>query len=105
MKYYSRLVIALCSVAAALFASPVLADTGSDWFNASVTQLQQQIKMRNQIADEIVSFQLARGYAVPEIVGQRTKTMFARADDDAFGNELRNLRHTLQLFALVDLDQ
>ncbi len=88
----------------ALAAPTVLADSGSDLFNAKVAQLQQELRIRNVLADEAIQFQLARGYTYPESIAwlRSSRTMLANADDSAFGREMNNLRETMVLYAFID---
>ena len=76
-----------------------LADTGSDWFNAKVAQLQENIRLRNQLEDDLVRSQLALGYTVPESLNSQSKSILARADDSAFDREIENLQRTIMMFA------
>ena len=102
MKLFTRLLPGLCAVAIAGWAPAALADTGSERLDAQVAQLQQQISMRYQLAEDLVQSQLALGYSVPEIAGQQSRTMFAKADDDAFTRAMNNLHKTLSMYAMLD---
>jgi hypothetical protein len=101
MRINVRTLGGIGAVAGLLCTTAVLADTGSDWFNAEVAQLGQELSARNHLSDELVQFQLARGYAVPEVARQDAN-MQALASDDAFTHELATLRDTLTLYALID---
>ena len=83
--------------------APVQAPTGSDLlFNAKLAQLQCEIRVRNQLADELIQYQLARGYSTStsEELGRKGKAMLSRADNDAFAKEMENLRRTIELYEL-----
>ncbi|HEY6610790.1 MAG TPA: hypothetical protein VIZ86_06630, partial [Pseudomonas sp.] len=78
-------------------------ETGSNLlFNAKIAQLQCEIRVRNQLADELVRSQLAQGYsaATSEELAQQGKTMLSRADNDAFAKEMENLREMIALYEL-----
>jgi hypothetical protein len=102
MKSLIRILLGLCVLATAGWMPAALADTGSDMFNAEVAHLNQQINIRNQLADDLIQSQLALGYSVPEVIGQQGRTMFAKADDDAFTHAMNNLHKTLTMYALLD---
>lgn len=79
------------------------AETASDLlFNVKIAQLQCEIRVRNQLADELIQYQLARGYSTStsEELGQKGKTMLSRSDDDAFAKEMANLRKMIELYEL-----
>jgi hypothetical protein len=101
MKSLNRMFLGLCVLATAGWTPVALADSGSDMFNAEVAQVQQQIMIRNQLADDLVRSQLALGYSVPEVLGQ-SRTMYAEADDDAFTRAMNNLHKTMSMYALLD---
>lgn len=78
-------------------------DAGSNLlFNAKIAQLQCEIRVRNQLADELVRAQLAQGYsaATSEELAQKGQTMLSRADNDAFAKEMENLREMIALYEL-----
>jgi hypothetical protein len=101
MKNTMRILSSIGAVAGALCVAPVLADTGSDWFDTETAQLGQELAARNRLDDELVQYQLAQGYAVPEVV-RRESDMRALASDDAFTREMATLHDTLALYALID---
>lgn len=101
MKLHTKLLIGLGCVIATLSTPLVQAQTASDLlFNAKIAQLQCEIRVRNQLADELIQFQLAHGYSTntSEELGRKGKTMLSRANDDAFTKEMKNLERTLQLY-------
>ena len=109
MKSSTRLLMRLACIAALStpFAqaqtAPPPKETGSDLlFNAKIAQLQCEIRVRNQLADELIKFQLARGYstATSETLARQGKTMLARADNDAFLKEMNNLKEMIKLYEL-----
>ncbi|MEO6353271.1 MAG: hypothetical protein ABIO19_09580 [Burkholderiaceae bacterium] len=105
MKLPAKLLIGLGFMTAVLSTPFVQADTGSDLlFNAKIAQLQCEIRVRNKLADELVQFQLAHGYSAntSEALARQGKTMLARADDDAFTNEMKNLQRTLKLYESME---
>ena len=78
-------------------------ETGSNLlFNAKMAQLQCEIRVRNQLADELVRSQLAQGYsaATSEELAQKGQTMLSKADNDAFAKEMANLREMIALYEL-----
>lgn len=101
MKLSTGILIAIGGLVAAISTPLVLADTGSDWFNAEVARVQQRIELRNQLDDDLVQSQLALGYSVPESLDPQSKTMQARADDDAFSAAMKQLSGTMRMFAAV----
>jgi hypothetical protein len=78
-------------------------ETGSNLvFNAKIAQLQCEIRVRNQLADELVRSQLAQGYSAvtSEELTQKGQSMLSRADNDAFAKEMQNLREMIALYEL-----
>lgn len=67
-----------------------------------VDRLQMQIKLRHQLADDLLQSQLALGYSVPEVLEKQDRTMLAKADDDAFGRAMSNLHMTMSMFAMAN---
>ena len=102
MKSSIRILIAVGGLVAAVSTPLVQADTGSDWFNSEVTQVQQRVAASNQLDDDLIQSQLALGYSVPEALDPQTKTMQARADDSAFSRAMRHLQRTIVMFAMAD---
>ena len=99
MKLSLRILIAVGGLVAAVSTPLVQADIGSDWFNDEVTHLQHRISARNQLDDDLIQSQLALGYSVPEALDPQSKTMQARADDDAFTTAMKHLRRTMVMHA------
>jgi hypothetical protein len=64
--------------------------------------MQQSISLRNQLADDLIQSQLALGYSVPEMLDPQSQTMQARADGDAFGRAMQNLRRTMVMYAEIE---
>jgi len=104
MKLFTRILLPLCAVAALGSTPLALADTASsgDTLNAQVAQLQQQIKLRHELDEDLIQSQLALGYSVPEVLERSGRTMLAKADDDAFTRAMNNLHLTMTMFALAD---
>ncbi|MCY1440979.1 hypothetical protein D9M71_572750 [compost metagenome] len=110
MKTYPKRLLMGLGCIAALSAPLVQAqtestpqDSGSNLlFNAKIAQLQCEIRVRNQLADELVRSQLAQGYSATtsEELAQQGKTMLSRADNDAFAKEMENLREMIALYEL-----
>jgi hypothetical protein len=105
MKLLTRILLPLCAVAALGTTPSALADTppsSGDSLNAQLAQLQQQIKLRHQLDDDLIQSQLALGYSVPEVLESSGRTMLAKADDDAFTRAMNNLHLTMTMFAVAD---
>lgn len=90
-------VLALACGCAAAFA-----DTGSEKLDAQLAQLQQQIGLRQQLADALRYDELALGYSVPEITINQNSSMVAKADDDAFTLAMVHLHKTISMFAMLE---
>jgi hypothetical protein len=101
MKLSIRILTATGALVAAGLTPLAQADTGSDWFDAEVAQVQQRVSMRNQLEDDLVQSQLALGYSVPEALAPQSKTMLARADDNAFDRAMGNLHRTMVMYAMA----
>ncbi len=71
-------------------------------FNAKIAQLQCEIRVRNELADELVRAQLAQGYsaATSEELAKQGQSMLSLADNDAFAKEMENLRQLIALYEL-----
>ena len=71
-------------------------------FNTKVARLQCEIRVRNQLADELVRAQLAQGYsaATSEELAKQGQAMLSRADNEAFAKEMENLRKMIDLYEL-----
>lgn len=71
-------------------------------FNAKIAQLQCEIRVRNELADELVRAQLAQGYsaATSEELAKQGQSMLSLADNDAFTKEMENLRQLIALYEL-----
>lgn len=103
MKSSLRILIAVGGLVAAVAAPLAQAESGSDYlFNAEVAHVQKRIALRNQLDDDLIQSQLALGYSVPEALDPQTKTMQARADDDAFTTAMRHLQRTMVMYAMAD---
>ncbi len=102
MKLSAQILVAVGGLLAAVSTPLAQADTGSNWFNAEVAQVQLRIDLRNQLDDDLVRSQLTLGYSVPESLNPDSKSMQARADDDAFGAAMRQLHSTMRMYAVVD---
>ena len=103
MKLSIRILIAVGTLVAAVSTPLVQAESGSDLlFNAEVAHVQKRIALRNQLDDDLVQSQLALGYSVPESLDPQSKTMQARADDDAFTTAMRHLQRTMVMYASAD---
>jgi hypothetical protein len=102
MKFSMRILIAGGALLAAASTPLVQADTGSDWFDAEVAQVQHRVASRNQLDDDLVLSQIALGYAVPESLHPQSQTMLARSNDDAFDTVLKYLQGTMEMYAAVD---
>lgn len=85
-----------CGCAAAI------ADTGSEKLDAQLALLQQQIGLRQQLADALRHDELALGYSVPEITLNQNVSMVAKADDDAFTLAMVHLHKTMSMFAMLE---
>ncbi len=102
MNFSSRILIGIGGIVAAISTSIVLADTGSDFFNGEVALVQQNINMRNQLADDLVQSQLALGYSIPEIINAQNQPRIVRADGDAFGRAMEVLHRTVKMYAVIE---
>jgi hypothetical protein len=104
MKLFTRILFSLCAATALAWAPSVLADAASsgDTLNVQVAQLQQQIRLREQLSEDLIQSQLALGYSVPEALDKEGRTMFATADGDAFTRAMNNLHMTLTMFAMLE---
>lgn len=102
MKLFTRILCYVCTVAALGWTPSVLADTASDTLNAQVAQLQQLIRTRHQVDADQIQSQLALGYSIPEVLDNKVRTMFAKADDDAFTRAMNNLHMTMSMYAALD---
>ena len=103
MKSSFQLLCMVGGLVAAVSSPLARADTGSDWFDAQVAQVQQRLTLRNLLEDDLVRSQLALGYSVPEVLGPQGKTMQARADDNAFERAMTNLQRSLMIYATADV--
>jgi hypothetical protein len=92
----------LCVVALACSSTGAFADTGSEKLDAQVAQLQQQLVARHQLADDLLTNELALGYSVPEISVIQSGSMVAKADDDAFSVGMAHLHKTMSLLAMLE---
>lgn len=102
MKLSIRIFIAAGGLVAAVSTPLAQADTGSDWFNTEVAQVQYRIASRNQLDDDLVQSQVALGYGVPESLHPQSKTMLARSDDNAFDTVIKHLQRTMVMYASAD---
>ena len=74
-----------------LLASPfAIADTGSEWLDDQVAQLQAEMAARNEIAIATEQHMLAQGYVVPETVTQ--------SNDDSFNHQVLMLSAAIDMF-------
>ncbi|MEO8119288.1 MAG: hypothetical protein ABI606_08195 [Rhodoferax sp.] len=102
MKLFTRILLGTCAVAALGWTPSVLADAAGEKLDGIVAQLQQQIRLRHQLAEDLVQSQLALGYSVPEVLDKQGQNLFAKADDDAFTRAMNNLHMTLSMYAKLD---
>lgn len=100
MKKCIRYTTRVGMLALACCATAAFADTGSERVDAQVSQLQQQIGARHQLAKELLKNALALGYSVPEIAGTQSESMVAKADDDGFTLAMNHLHKTMTMFAM-----
>lgn len=105
MKLSIGILTAVGGLVAAVSTTLVYADTGSDRFNAEVAQVQHRIQSRNQLDDDVIQAKLALGYSVPETLNAESKTMQARADDNAFSRAMENLHRTMVMYASVEQER
>lgn len=102
MKLFTRILFYMCAVAALGWTPSVLADAAGEKLDSIVAQLQQEIRARHQLAEDLVQSQLALGYSVPEVLDKQGSTLLAKADDDAFSRAMNNLHMTLAMYAKMD---
>ena len=106
MKLTIRSLSAVALGAMTLAAFPVRADTGSDWLDAQVARLGQELALRSEFADAARSFHLAHGYGMPDALARRVNSALAQAavriDDGAFAHEISQLRQTMKLYTLAE---
>ncbi|WP_415894090.1 hypothetical protein ACMXYN_06895 [Neptuniibacter sp. PT8_73] len=79
--------ILMALLLAAPFAS---ADSGSEWLDDQVAQLQEEMAARNKLAEATEQYLLAKGYVVPEKVAQ--------TNEDSFNHEVLMLSASIEIF-------